>query len=477
MSSIAGEAGLSLAAAAHLQEATDHNLQSYVEAFVEETGLPALSVAIWRDGELFEGAAGVLNQETGVEANTESIFQIGSITKVMTAALVMQLVDEGLVELDEPVRRYLRDFQILDKHASDTITVRQLLNHTNGIAGDFFPDDQEADGNLIARYVDRCNALPLVHQPGEMYSYSNAAYSIAGRLVEVMRGMTWAQAMRDYIYKPLGMTHAIADLKDAIRFRMAVGHIPDEKHPDKWHVPDELFLSLGQAPCGSTPTMRARDLVLFARPFMEGGKASDGLGWLSDNAVDDMQSPSFSLPRVSKASQRHVGLGWHLTHHFDSDLWFTQHGGGVRGQLSMLQVIPERNAVIAVLTNGYKMQMLEKVLHDLQMTFLGVSLKEAPPEVIDLSEVELRNIAGRYESFDAIIDIAFQDGALNAHVIYKIDPSPPTDFSLKPLSEDIFAPFTESGPGKNWVFIRSDLGATPDYVFFGGRLTTRVATL
>ena len=66
----------------------------------------------------------------------------------MTTCLVMQLVDEGRVELDNPVKQYLRDFMIADAEASETITVRQLLNHTSGMAGDFFPDDQGHEGNL-----------------------------------------------------------------------------------------------------------------------------------------------------------------------------------------------------------------------------------------------------------------------------------------------------------------------------------------
>ena len=157
------------------------NLQAYAEQAIAKHNIPAMSVAIWKDGELSQAAAGCLNLTTGVEATTDSIFQIGSITKVMTTCLVMQLVDEGRVNLDKPVVDYLRDFMIADAEATQTITVRQLLNHTNGIAGDYFPDDEGHQGNLIARFVDRCSFLPLMHPVGEMFSYSNAAFCVAGR--------------------------------------------------------------------------------------------------------------------------------------------------------------------------------------------------------------------------------------------------------------------------------------------------------
>ena len=110
--------------------------------------VPAISLAVWHKGQLHQAACGILNLEAGVEATIDSVFQIGSITKVMTTCLVMQLVDEGRVDLDMPVKYYLRDFIIADPEASATITVRQLLNHTSGMAGDFFPDDQGHQGNL-----------------------------------------------------------------------------------------------------------------------------------------------------------------------------------------------------------------------------------------------------------------------------------------------------------------------------------------
>ena len=167
---------------------------------------------------------------------------------------------------------------IADAEASETITVRQLLNHTSGMAGDFFPDDQGHQGNLIARYVDRCNLLPLVHPPGALYSYSNSAFVIAGRLVEVVRGVSWYQAMEEYIFKPLGMEHALADPKELIRYRAAMGHIWDG---ERWNVSPQPWLPLGMAPCGSTPTMSASDLILFARAHLENGQSSSGQSWLS----------------------------------------------------------------------------------------------------------------------------------------------------------------------------------------------------
>ena len=106
------------------------HFQSYVDGIRERYNPPALSVAIWYNDTLYQAASGCLNINTGVEATTDSIFQIASITKVFTASLIVKLIEEGRVELDAPVKRYLRDFQVADPDLSETITVGQLLDQT-----------------------------------------------------------------------------------------------------------------------------------------------------------------------------------------------------------------------------------------------------------------------------------------------------------------------------------------------------------
>ena len=226
-------------------------------------------MALWKDGQLHQAASGILNLDTGVEATTDSIFQIGSITKVFTASLVMRWVEMGRVDLDKPVQHYLRDFQLADAQAAATITVGQLLNHTNGIAGDYFPDDQHEPGPHIERLVLRCSQLPLVHPVGEGFSYSNIAFAVAGRLIEVVSGMSWHSAMEEWIFKPLGMDHAICRPDDIIRFRAALGHLAPAGQPEQVHTCSGKWLTLGQAPAGSTPTMTAADLITFGRAHLE----------------------------------------------------------------------------------------------------------------------------------------------------------------------------------------------------------------
>ena len=205
------------------------------------------------NGEVIDRAAGVLSTATGVEATTDSLFQIGSITKVWTTTLVMQLVDEGLLELDAPVRTYLPDFHIADESAAAAITVRMLLCHTAGFEGDIFTDTGRGD-DCVEKYVATLHDLPQLFAPGERFSYNNAGFCVLGRIVEVLRGKAYDECLAEYLFAPLGLQHAAAGPYEAILHRAAVGHIRPEPDSDSGPraglVPD---------PVQRTGRRRARD--------------------------------------------------------------------------------------------------------------------------------------------------------------------------------------------------------------------------
>ena len=450
------------------------DIRSYSEKMVAEYDIPAVSLAVWRNDQLLQAASGILNLETGVEATSDSVFQIGSITKVMTTCLVMQLVDEGRVELDNPVKQYLRDFMIADAEASEIITVRQLLNHTSGMAGDFFPDDQGHEGNLIARYVDRCNLLPLVHLPGALYSYSNSAFVIAGRLVEVVRGISWYQAMEDFIFKPLRMDYSLSDPKELIRYRAAMGHI---WNGETWELRSQPWLPLGMAPCGSTSTMSASDLVLFARAHLADGLTTSGNSWLSNSSACAMKHKEISHPQTSQNISRYAGLGWGLRQYEQDGRKVYGHTGATNGFYSTLQICPDKNAAFAILINGIAPTALEAIQNDLikDVFDIGPPVEPAIDHSIDLTSQQ-RSVVGRYESMDKVITIVEQDLQLIAHLEYKLDPLPPEDLKLFPITDECFGCEALDGTRRpNWAFVMGkELESPPIYLFDGGRLNPRI---
>lgn len=183
-------------------------------------GVPGAQVAVLADGEIVDAAVGVLSTATGVEATGDAVFHIGSITKVWTATLVLQLVDEGSVDLDAPVRRYLPEFRVRDEEAAAAITVRQLLSHTSGIEGDLFVDTGRGD-DAVEKFVPAIADAGLVHRPGEMFSYCSSGYVLLGRVVEVLRGKPFAAVVRERLAGPLGLARVAANAEEAILFRAA----------------------------------------------------------------------------------------------------------------------------------------------------------------------------------------------------------------------------------------------------------------
>ena len=246
-------------------------LQQLLDGAREAHGVPGASVAVLRDGVVEAAASGVLNLDTGVEATTDSLFQIGSITKVWTATLVMQLVDEGRIELDGPVRRYLPGFRVADEAVSGAVTIRHLLTHTSGIDGDHFADTGRGD-DCLERYVETCAELPQVHPLGATMSYCNTGYTILGRVLEVVTDTGWDDLLRTRLVEPLGLTHTVTLPEDVLRFRAAIGHIQppgEEMRPaPAWGLPRTA------GPAGAICST-ATELLGFAALHLRDGLGAD----------------------------------------------------------------------------------------------------------------------------------------------------------------------------------------------------------
>src|ERR1700722_2184873 len=310
--------------------------------------VPGAAIGVYSGGQVTDFAAGVLSHATGLAATTDSVFKIGSITKTWTGTLVMQLVDEGLLDIDQPVARYLPDFDLADSAAAKAMTVRQLLCHTAGFEGDIFTDTGTND-DCVQKYVETLKADPQLFPPGEMFSYNNAGYCVLGRIVEVLRGKPFDQALREHLFAPLGLAHAATDAYSAILFRAAIGHLPNPD-ADGLPAPAPVYtLATSSAPAGAMLAMRPRDLLAFAAMHLNKGVAADGTRVLSAESVAAMQQVEVTLPPLGLMGD-HWGLSWEL---FDLEGGRVfGHDGGTIGQSAFLRIVPGADLAIALLTNG-----------------------------------------------------------------------------------------------------------------------------
>ncbi|MFJ5686803.1 serine hydrolase domain-containing protein [Streptomyces sp. NPDC093099] len=332
--------------------------------------IPGAALAVLAGDEIHELAGGILHTGTGVRATTDSVFQIGSISKGYTAALVVLLADTGKLDLDAPVVDVLPDFAVADPAAGGTITMRQLLNHTSGIEGDFVSDTGRGD-DCLARYVGGVGNVGLTNPPGATMSYSSTAYNVLGRIVEVVTGLTWDEALKEMLCEPLGLAHTMTLPEEVLRFRAAMGHMGE---PGEDPVPTPLWNMLPRSagPYGGI-SATAADVVRFARLFIDGGTARDGTRVLSAGAVKAMLAREAEMPDQWFLGA-HWGLGWGLFE-WDGARGFG-HDGSTFGQLAYLRAIPEAGFAVALLTNGggAAPKVFETLCRELTAELAGVTM-------------------------------------------------------------------------------------------------------
>ncbi|MCZ2807685.1 serine hydrolase [Modestobacter sp. VKM Ac-2983] len=459
-------------------EIDQEHWQQRLEELAAKHQVPGASLAVLRLGtdgdELVEAATGVLNRSTGVEVTTDSVFQIGSITKVWTVTLVMQLVDEGKLDLDAPLVEVLPDLQLGDPEVTRQVTMRHLLNHTSGIDGDVFTDTGRGD-DVLERYVAALADVAQNHPLGATFSYCNSGFTLAGRVVEVLTGQTWDAALRERVIEPLGLTHTSTLPEEAIRHRVAVGHItPDpEQEPQVapvWMLPRSL------GPAGLV-NATARDVTAFARMHLSEGRATDGTAVLSPESTAAMQAHSTDLPdRWSLGDS--WGLGWIR---FD---WQGQrlygHDGTTFGQNAFLRVLPGAGLAVALLTNGGQPRDLFQDLYSEVFDELaGVRVAEQLEPPAEAPEVELTRYVGTYERSSITTEVFERDGGLVMRVIPTgriAEESGATveEMELHPVEQGVFA--TRAPESETWmavVFYALPNGA--EYLHYGVRANPRKA--
>src|SRR5436853_634665 len=248
-----------------------------------------------------EAATGVASLRTGAPVTPGTLFQIGSITKVWTGTLVMQLVDEGLLDLDKLVQAFLPEFLLADPDVASAVTVRQLLAHTGGFEGDVLDDFGRGD-DAIEQYFAALASKAQVHPPGAMFSYCNAGFVVLGRLVERLREAPSNTVLRSRLIAPLGLEATATSADEAILRPAAVGHVPEPGGEEGKHMVAPVW-SLGRAmdPAGAQLACAARDLAAFALVHLNDGKATDGTQVLSSESVAAMQQQQVATPGPAAA--------------------------------------------------------------------------------------------------------------------------------------------------------------------------------
>ncbi|MBL1087236.1 beta-lactamase family protein [Streptomyces actinomycinicus] len=381
-------------------------LQAFVEAAAEEYGVPGVAVGVLTGGQEIRVGHGVTSVDHPLPVDERTLFHLASVTKSFTATALMRLAEQGRVDLDAPVGRYVPGLRLAEEGAAERITVLNLLNHTSGLDWNLV-DADDTDGSLAA-FVAQLDRLPFIAPPGARASYSQAGYNLLGRLIENVTGQPFEKAVADLVLDPLGLADTVFDMDDVVVRRFALGHNRTE---DGTLAPARPWKAWRAGTRGNNPgggiVSSVQDLLRWAR-FQLG----DGDGLLSAATLDRMKQPTAELRGSTLGDS--FGICWFLR---DVDgVRTVGHGGSGNGQFAELLLVPEHDFAVVSLANagpdGY--QFNQAVVKRALELYLGVVERE--PEPLPYDEARAREVAGRYEIDAMDLHIAAEDGRLTLAV-------------------------------------------------------------
>lgn len=276
---------------------------SALQPFVDRHALAgAVTLVAWKDGVLDTAAVGWADIAAQRPMRTNDLFWIASMSKAMTAAAVMMLVDEGKVRTDDPVEKYLPEMKALTVAGESNapphkpqraITVHDILSHTSGLPFKSPKEEPTLDGLPLREAVLSYAATPLLFEPGTKYQYSNAGINTAGRIVEVVSGMPYETFMQKRLFDPLGMTDTTFWPTEEQVLRLAKSYKPDAAKSNLVETTiGQLYYPLSDRakrfpmPAGGLFSTAA-DTARFCRMLLRHGEL-DGRRVLSEAAVREM---------------------------------------------------------------------------------------------------------------------------------------------------------------------------------------------
>ncbi|WP_084102843.1 serine hydrolase [Demequina sp. NBRC 110051] len=450
--------------------------QTRLEALADRFGVPGAQLGILRteadaaDDHIDVLSHGVSRVATGQPVTGATVFQIGAITKVWTATLAMQLVDEGLLALDTRVCDVLPELTLADKVARESLTVWHLLTHTNGIDGDVFSDTGRGD-DALERYVETLHAVAQAHPVGETWSYSNSGYILLGRVIERVLGSTWDAAIRDRIAGPLGLARTSTLPEDALLQDTALGHVVGLPHPvpaPVWAMPRSV------GPAGLVNSTAA-DLLTFVQAHLHGGTGLSGERLLMPESARAMAAHQVDLPDRESLGDS-WGLGW-IRFDWNGER-LLGHDGATVGQHAFLRILPAQGLAVTLLANGGQSQdLFETLFREFFADVAGIEAAPAfvpPAETVDLT---LGAWEGSYRGAALQLD-AFMEGPhprmrlTMLGALADLDPEPVQEYELTAVeandSRQVYA--IRFRGGETWspvTFYRSESGGA--YAHFGAR--------
>jgi CubicO group peptidase (beta-lactamase class C family) len=415
-------------------------IQKNLDEMADTFGIPGAAIGVLHGDETATLVTGVANVDTGLPVTADTVFQIGSNTKLYTATVAMMLVEQGRLALDQCVTDLVPEFRLRDADAA-AVTIRHLLTHSAGFMGDYVgaPELGWCAGSSAA-FVEGMSKIAQVHPVGAMWSYCNSGWVLLGRVIEKVTGLPYDRAVTQLLLKPLGGDRTRFRPEEIIPLRVAVGHGVDQAKAKTIVIPFGRFPA--NAPAGSVAVATAADVLAFVRMHLDGGVAASGARLLTKETCLLMQQPQIAIPPLGRTT--HWGFGWALRTLADGQP-VLGHGGSAAGQVSALEVVPGRRLAVVVLTNAPGGATAAPKLADAVLAELaGAVLTEEPECPEEQANLEWDRYVGSYSDGQTRIDIAATAEGLQLtfnppHIDPELPVTPPFTVPLFALDRESFA--------------------------------------
>jgi len=387
---------------AQTYESANGQMDKFVRTGIELWGVPGLSVAVIKDGEVvFSRGYGVTSLDGGTPVDEQSMFMIGSTTKAITAAALGILVDEGKLTWDDRVSEHLPEFQLKDPYISANLTIRDLLTHRAGFPGTDFLWLANFDEDEILYQMRFANTA---YGFRDGWIYQNIMWAVAGKLVEKISGIPWTDFVQDRIFNPLGMTRSVPKENQLQHFTNYVE--PHYKVDGEVQVIDKMNAGL-IAPAGDI-WASIEDMARWTSMMVDSGRAN-GKQILSTKTWEQLLTPqtvipkrSFSYPtiKITKPFWTTYAMGWFQHDYRGIPLSF--HTDSLAGLIAMIGIIPEERFGVYVLGNLDHAEVRHAILYKaIDLYVHGDNGREWNDEVFDLYEQIRKTNETRSKAFIA----------------------------------------------------------------------------
>jgi CubicO group peptidase (beta-lactamase class C family)/D-alanyl-D-alanine dipeptidase len=389
-------------------QALVERLTAFIEREVRVKKLPALSIALVDDQRIvWARGFGFADTEARVRATAETIYRVGSVSKLFTDVAVMQLVERGVLDLDAPITNYLPNFKPSNPF-DKPITLRQMMAHRSGLVreppiGNYF----DPTGPSLVKMVASLNQTRLVYPPETKTKYSNAAVATVGFVLEKTQKQPFARYLRRALLDPLEMKHSSFEPEPAVTVNLAKALM--------WTYWGREFAAptfeLGMAPAGSMYT-NVLDLGRFLCVLFAGGKGPHGQ-MLKPETLEQMWTLQF-VKKEDRQPKDGFGLGFHVTELEGRKS--IGHGGAMYGYATQLQALPkEKLGVVVAASRDVVNGAVEHIAHVSLQQMLAAKENKPLPDIEETKSISIekaRALAGRYKSGDRWLDLLERDGHL-----------------------------------------------------------------